>query len=117
MPLGRGFATAVVLILVLLAFAALGRRLARERRLIAKLQQLKAFDISRAIRVDQLSEDERETVRSLTAAGVLRGRGNARYLEQSALKTLRRKRIGLVVSGALGGIIVVALAAFFILQR
>jgi hypothetical protein len=93
------------------------RRLERERRLIAKLTRQDAFDMARAVRVDQLTDDEQETARSLTTAGVLRGRGNARYIEPRGLTSFRRKRIGLALSGALAALIVAGLAAFIILHR
>jgi hypothetical protein len=117
MPFGRGFATAAVLILIALACIATVRRLERERRLITKLTRQDAFDMARAIRLDQLTDDEQDTVRGLTAAGVLRGRGNARYIERTGLASFRRKRIGLAISGAVAALIVAGLAAFVILQR
>jgi hypothetical protein len=114
---GRGFATASILILVALACIAVARRFEKERRLIAKLRHQKAFDPSRAIRVNELSDDERHTVSDLTAAGVLRGHGNARYLEQDALASFRTKRIILALSGSLAALALAALMAFLILGR
>jgi hypothetical protein len=116
-PFGRGFATASILILVALACIAIARRFEKERRLIAKLHTQKAFDPSRAIRVNELSDDERMTVSDLTQAGVLRGHGNARYLELTALSSFRIKRIFLACSGALAALAVAALMAFLILKR
>jgi hypothetical protein len=116
-PFGRGFATASILILVALACIAVARRFEKERRFIGKLRQQKAFDPSRAIRVSDLSDDERLTAADLTAAGVLRGHGNARYLEPAALAAFRNKRIVLAVSGALAALAVAAVMAFLILSR
>jgi hypothetical protein len=117
MPFGRGFATAAILILIALACIAIARRFEKERRLIAKLRSRQATDPSRAIRVNELSEDERHTVSDLTQAGVLRGHGNARYLEPAALTSFRTKRIFLAASGALAALLVAALMAFLILSR
>lgn len=117
MPFGRGFATASLLILIALACSAVARRLEKERRLIAKLRSRQACDPSRAIRVNELSDDERHTVSGLTQAGVLRGHGNARYLELTALASFRLKRVLLALSGALAALAVAALVAFLILKR
>jgi hypothetical protein len=116
-PFGRGFATASLLILVALACIAVARRFERERRLIAKLNRQKAFEPSRAIRVNELTDAERLTASDLTAAGVLRGHGNARYLERGALASFKTKRIVLALSGALAALAVAALLAFLVLGR
>lgn len=116
MPFGRGFATALILILIALACIAIARRLEKERRFIGKLCTLKAFDPSNAVRLDQLTPDELATVADLTSAGVLHGRGNIRYLEQSAFAAFRRKRIRLTLLGAVTALAVAGLMVLLILR-
>jgi hypothetical protein len=117
MPFGRGFATVVVLSIIALACIVTARRLEREKRLLAKFRKQDAFDMARAIRVDQLTEDEKDVVKGLTAAGVLRGRGNARYIERTGLSAFRRKRIVLAITSALAALLVAVFTSFVILQR
>jgi hypothetical protein len=116
-PFGRGFATASLLILIALACIAIARRFEKERRLIAKLNQAKAFDPSCGVRVSELSEDERHTVSDLTSAGVLRGHGNVRYIERAALASFKLKRIFLAISSALAALAIAVGIAFLILKR
>lgn len=117
MPFGRGFATASLLILVALACIAISRRFEKERRLIAKLNKHKAFDPSRGVRVNELSDDEQLTASDLTHAGVLRGHGNVRYIERAALASFKWKRIFLAIFAALAALAVAAGMAFLILRR
>ena len=117
MPFGRGFATASLLILIALGCIVVARRFERERRLLAKLKERKAYDPSCGVRVNELSDDERLTVSDLTHAGVLRGHGNVRYIERAALSSFKLKRIFLAISGALAALVVAAGMAFIILKR
>lgn len=117
MPFGRGFATASFLILIALACIAVARRFEKERRLLAKLKERKAYDPSQGVRVSELSEDERHTVSDLTQAGVLRGHGNVRYIERAALASFKLKRVFLAISGALAALAIAAGMAFIILTR
>ncbi|MGQ0835143.1 MAG: hypothetical protein ACT4O5_09535 [Gammaproteobacteria bacterium] len=114
---GRGFATALCLILIALVCIAVARRFERERRLLAKLGQRDAFDAARALDVLQLSEDERDTVADLTHAGVLREQGGAHYIDPESLARFRRKRRRIALTGALGALALAALVAALILGR
>ncbi|HKZ74172.1 MAG TPA: hypothetical protein VJ011_08910 [Steroidobacteraceae bacterium] len=114
---GRGFATALCLVLIALACIAVARRFERERRLIAKLRRRDAFDADRALSARHLSDDERDTVTDLTRAGVLRERGGSHYIDAASLAVFRRKRVRVALSGALVALAVCAFVAAAILGR
>lgn len=92
---GRGFATAVILILIALTCVAIAKRLESERRLLRKLRE------RGTVRLDSLSAAERDAAESLRAAGVLRVDRQRGYLHSEELKTFRRKRVRFALSGAL----------------
>lgn len=117
MILSRGFLAAAALILIALACIAVARRLERERRLIAKLRHRGALDPQRALPLGRLTEDERDTVDQLLAAGVLRGGEGGCYIAAAELGTFRRKRIRLAATGALAALALAAATAFVILHR
>jgi hypothetical protein len=116
-PFGRGFATASLLILIALACIAIARRFEKERRLIAKLNQRKAFDPSCGVRLNELNDDERLTASDLSSAGVLRGHGNVRYIERAALAAFKLKRISLAIASGLAALAIAIGIAFVILRR
>jgi len=109
---GRGFATAVVLILIALTCIAFAKRIERERSLLRKFR-----DSDGNIRYEALTEDERDTAESLCKAGVL-AKNRARdytYLPE-ALQTFRRKRIRFALSGALAALTLGVIVAFALLS-
>jgi hypothetical protein len=110
---GRGFATAVVLILIALTCIAFAKRIERERRLLRKFRDTD----DGSIRYAALTEDERDTAESLCKAGVLsknRARGYT-YLPE-AQQTFRRKRIRFALSGALAALALGVIVAFALLS-
>jgi hypothetical protein len=115
--MGRGFVTALLLIVIALACITVARRIERERRLIAKLRARDAYDAARALDTGQLDADERDTAADLAQAGVLRRGGNAHYLDLQSLATFKRKRVRFAVSGALMALAVAALVAVLVLGR
>ena len=100
MPFGRGFFTAACLILVALTCIAIAKRLERERRLMARLRGIQAFDAQHAVSLDRLDDDERDAAQILADAGVLGVEGNRCYIRQVELKSFRRRRLRLVLVGA-----------------
>jgi hypothetical protein len=114
---GRGFATAVVLVLIALAALAVSRRLERERRLIGTLRRRDALAAGRALPLTALSDPERETAEDLVDAGVLRRDGGRVHLDLAVLASFRRRRIGLAVTGALAALGLAAGLAALILTR
>jgi type II secretory pathway component PulM len=115
--MGRGFVTALLLVLIALACITVARRIERERRLIAKLRARDAYDAGSALDAGQLDADERDTAADLAQAGVLRSGGNAHYLDLDTLAIFRRKRVRFAVSGALVALAVAVLVAVLILGR
>jgi hypothetical protein len=114
MPFGRGFFTAACLILIALTCIAIAKRLERERRLLARLRSIQAFDPEHAVSLDRLNDEERDAAHVLADAGVLRVEGNRCYIRQVELKSFRRRRVRVVLVGAtaalvLGVIIFVAI--------
>ena len=57
---GRGFATAVLLILIALTCIAFAKRMERERRLLQKLREHDG-----QVSFDELTDDERDTAEAL----------------------------------------------------
>ncbi len=114
MPFGRGFFTAACLILIALTCIAVAKRLERERRLLARLRGIQAFDAAHAVLLDRLNDDERDAAHVLADAGVLSVEGNRCYIRQVELKSFRRRRLRVVLVGAtaallLGVVIFVAI--------
>jgi hypothetical protein len=116
MPFGRGFFTAACLILIALACIAIAKRLERERRLLRRLRGAKAFDFEHGVSLDQLSDDGRDTAETLAAAGVLRVERNRCYIRQVELKSFRRKRLRIVLSGATAALLLAVIVAVAILR-
>jgi hypothetical protein len=108
---GRGFFTAVVLILIALTCIAFAKRIERERRLLRKLRENDG-----KVSFADLTEDERDTAESLREAGVLRADRGRGYVHPDALKTFKQKRIRFALSGALVAL-VLAIAVAVILLR
>jgi len=107
---GRGFATAVILILIALTCVAIARRLEGERRLLRKLRA------SGTVRLDSLSDAERDAAESLRAAGVLRMDRHRGYVQSEELKTFRRKRVRFALSGALVALFLAVMVAVVMLR-
>ena len=114
---GRGFASAAALIGIALTCLAITRKLERERRLLAKLRARGAVDSRNDVPLSELSDDERDAAESLTAAGLLGMRQNRCYIRTVEFGTFRRKRLRLVVSGAVGAAVLACLVALLILRH
>jgi hypothetical protein len=108
---GRGFFTAVCLILIALTCIAFAKRIERERRLLRKLRENDG-----KVSFADLTDDERDTAESLRAAGVLRTDGRRGYVQPDALQVFKQKRIRFALSGALVALIL-AIALAVILLR
>ena len=108
---GRGFFTAVVLILIALTCIAFAKRIERERRLLRKLRENDG-----KVSFDELTDDERDTAESLRAAGVLKAERGRGYVHPEALKVFKQKRVRFALSGALVAL-VLAIAVAVILLR
>jgi hypothetical protein len=113
----RGLASAAALIGIALTCLAISRRFERERRLLAKLRARGAVDSANDVPLSELSDDERDAAESLTAAGVLGVRQNCCYIRAVELVTFRRKRLRLLVCGAVGALLLCCLVALVILRR
>jgi len=107
---GRGFATAVCLILIALTCIAIAKRLERERRLLQKLRD------GQPLVFDTLTDDERDTAEHLRAAGVLRMDRNRGYVEPEGLERFRGKRLRFALTGALAALALAILVAFILLR-
>jgi hypothetical protein len=107
---GRGFATAVCLILIALTCIAFAKRIERERRLLRKLR-----DNDGQVSFDQLSDDERDTAESLRQAGVLRKERNRGYVRPEGLKAFKRKRVRFAFSAALAALLLATAIAVLLL--
>jgi hypothetical protein len=107
---GRGFATAVILILIALTCIAIAKRLERERRLLRRLRE------SGNLSFDDLGDDDRDTAESLRDAGVLRMDRNRGYVQPDGLAQFKRKRIRFALTGALAAL-ALALAVAVVLLR
>ncbi|HEU4625964.1 MAG TPA: hypothetical protein VFS52_14430 [Steroidobacteraceae bacterium] len=108
---GRGFFTAVSLILIALTCIAFAKRIERERRLLRKLRENNG-----KVSFADLSDAERDTAEALRAAGVLHADRDRGYIRPDALRAFKQKRIRFVLSGALIAL-VLAIAVAFILLR
>jgi hypothetical protein len=113
---GRGFATALLLILVALACLAGMRRVERDRRLMAKLRAARAFDPQSGMPLSGLTPDDQDSAASLAQAGVVAVDRSRCYIVQSQLSMFRRKRTRVVLAGALTAL-VLAILAVTILRR
>jgi hypothetical protein len=111
MVAGRGFATAVCLILIALTCIAFAKRIERERRLLRKLRENDGN-----VSFDELTDEERDTAESLTEAGVLRKDRNRGYVRPEGLKVFRQKRVRLALSGALAALALAVVVAFILLR-
>jgi hypothetical protein len=107
---GRGFATAVFLIVIALTCIAFAKRLERERRLLRKLREGNG-----TVSSETLTEDERDTAESLAHVGVLRKDRN-RYMHAEGLATFKSKRLRLALSGAAAALLLAILIAFILLR-
>jgi hypothetical protein len=116
MPAGRGFATAVCLVLIALVCIGIAKRLERERRLLRKLRARLAFDAQHGVSLEELTDGECEIVTSLERAGVLRVDRNHCHLEPVGYAAFRRKRLRLTLSGALMALALAVLVAFTLLR-
>jgi hypothetical protein len=108
---GRGFFTAVVLILIALTCIAFAKRIERERRFLRKLRENDG-----KVSFTDLTDDERDTAESLRAAGVLRTDGARGYVKPDALKVFKQKRIRFALSGALVALVLAMLVAVILLR-
>jgi hypothetical protein len=108
---GRGFFTAVCLILIALTCIAFAKRMERERRLLRKLRENDG-----KVSFADLTDDERDTAEALRAAGVLRKERDRGYVQPDALRIFKQKRIRFALSGALIAL-VFAIALAVILLR
>ena len=114
---GRGFATALLLVLIALACVAGVRRVERDRRLLAKLRAHGAVDARSAMPLEGFSEDERDSAQMLAQAGVLSSSGNRVYIVQSEIGAFKRKRTRLALSSAFIALVLAVLVAVLILRR
>ena len=114
---GRGFATAGLLILVALVCIATAKRFEAERRMIAKLRELRDTNSTGAIPLDGLSVVERDTLERLREAGVIRMDRSRGYINPEALRAFKGKRIRFALTGVLFAAALVVLIALFVLRR
>ena len=114
---GRGFATAGLLILVGLVCIATAKRLEGERRMIAKLRELRDPNSTGAVPLDGLSVVERDTLERLREAGVIRMDRTQGYINPEALRAFKGKRIRFALTGVLFASALVVLIALFVLRR
>jgi len=114
---GRGFATVLILILFALACLAGSRRIGRDRRLVAKLRAARAFDSDSGVPLGELTPDQRDSARSLAAAGVLAIRRNRCFIVQSQLSMFRYRRTRATLAAGFVALAVAVLVAILILRR
>jgi hypothetical protein len=114
---GRGFASALLLILIALACLAGMRRLERDRRFMARLRTARAFDAQSGLLLSTLSLDDRDSAAGLAQAGVVAIERNRCYIVQSQLSMFRRKRTRVVVAGAFTTLLLAVFVAILILRR
>jgi len=115
-PGGRGFATAALLVIVALTCIAIAKRLESERRVIRKLRELRATDSPQSIPLEGLSAMERETLDRLREAGVLRMDKTRGYVDATALKAFKGKRLRFALTGALCALTLAVLIAAILLR-
>jgi hypothetical protein len=113
----RGLATAAALIVIALACVVVSRKLEHERRLLRKLRTRSAAEAHRGLSLDELSDGERDAAVSLAASGILVIRQNRCHVRTDEVATFHRKRFRLVLSGALGALLLACLVAVLILHR
>ena len=114
---GRGFATALLLILIALACLAGMRRIERDRRLMARLRKAQAFDPRNAVALRLLTPDEQDSAASLAQAGVVAIDQNRCYIVQSQVSMFRRKRARVTIAGAFFALLLAVFVAVLILRR
>jgi len=114
---GRGFATALLLILIALACLAGVRRVERDRRLMTKLRGARALDRHSALSLSALSADDQDSDAGLAQAGVLAIEQNRCYIVQSQLSMFRRKRTRVVLASGFVALVIAVLVAVLILRR
>ena len=114
---GRGFATALLLILIALACIAGMRRVERDRRFMARLRGARAFDLQSGLALATLSQDDQDSAAGLAQTGVVAIERNRCYIVQSQLTMFRRKRTRVVFAGALTALLLAAFVAIMILRR
>jgi hypothetical protein len=112
----RGLITVAALVLIALACLAVSRRLDREHRLLARLRAHPASDGAASLRLDQLTDDERDTAAQLASVGVLRASGERCYLDPARFAVFRRKRMRLMVGGSFVALASAALVAALMLR-
>jgi hypothetical protein len=114
---GRGLLALTCLVIITLCCISVVIKVKRERRLLRKLRSRGARDMSSAIFVRDLTEDERDCADSLAAAGVLTIRQNRCYVHSGELPVFRRKRLRLALSGGFAALILALVVAVLILHR
>jgi hypothetical protein len=114
---GRGFTTALLLILIALASLAGMRRVERDRRFMAKLRSARAFDTLSGLPLASFSQDDQDSAAGLAQAGVVAIERNRCYIVQSQLTMFRRKRTRVVLAGALTAAMLAVFVAILILRR
>jgi hypothetical protein len=114
---GRGFTTALLLILIALACLAGMRRVERDRRFMARLRSARAFDPQSGLPLSKLSQDDQDSAAGLAQAGVVAIERNRCYIVQSQLTMFRRKRTRVVLAGAFTAGLIAVLVAILILRR
>src|SRR5262245_37993546 len=113
---GRGLATAALLILVALTCLAIVKRLEGERRMIRKLRELRATDTGKAIPLNDLDDEQRDTLERLRAAGVIRMDRTRGYINPEALRTFKGKRMRFALTGGLFAALLAIAIAYIILH-
>ena len=114
---GRGLLTVACLVLIALVCISVVRTLERQRRLLRKLRTRGALDGSKSVSLDELSEDEQDSVESLAAASVLIVQQRRCYIRSAEIPVFRRKRVRLALSGGFAALILAVLVAVLILRR
>ena len=114
---GRGFATALLLILIALGCLAGMRRVERDRRLMARLRSARAYDPHSGVPLSGLSEDDQDSAAGLAQAGVVAIEQNRCYIVQSQLSMFRRKRTRVVLAGGFTALLLAVLVAIMVLRR
>jgi hypothetical protein len=103
-------------VLIALCCISVVRKFERERRLLRKLRGRGAIDTSSSVPLGELTDDERDSVRSLAYGGVLVIRQNSCYVQSAQLPVFRRKRVRLALSGGLAALALALTVAVLILR-
>ncbi len=114
---GRGFTTALLLILIALACLAGMRRVERDRRFMARLRAARAFDPHSGLSLATLSQDDQDSAAGLAQAGVVAIERNRCYIVQSQLTMFRRKRTRVLLAGSFTALLLAVFVAVLILRR